>query len=380
MRKPDPLFGSFFLGGFECTTGHHARGGWLDQVAATEHDRFAAEDYALLASAGIRGTREGIRWPVVDVGRSFDFASVLPVLAAARLHSATVIWDLFHFGYPPELDPLSRAFRDRFAEYAGLAARFVSRESDGPHWFTPVNEPSYLAWAGGEAGLFGPGWNGRAPELKGALLEAWLAGREAILAVCPSARFVAVDPIVRVVPPAHRPDLAPAAEAFNEGAVLEGWDFLHRNEALDVLGVNYYWTSQWELGVPGHLALEDPRREPLSTLLRRLFERYRKPILVSETSHVGAQRAAWMREAAREVAACLAEGIPIVGLCWYPVLSMPEWEDPARWTRMGLWDLAPEEGRLRRVPCRDVLAALDDARDILAPWLGERERAQPAQP
>ena len=47
---------------------------------------------------------------------------------------------------------------------------------------------------------------------------------------------------------------------------------------------------------------------------------------------------------------------------------------------MGLWDLAPEEGRLRRVPCRDVLAALDDARDILAPWLGERERAQPAQP
>ena len=48
MRKPDPLFGSFFLGGFECTTGHHARGGWLDQVAATEHDRFAAEDRVAL--------------------------------------------------------------------------------------------------------------------------------------------------------------------------------------------------------------------------------------------------------------------------------------------------------------------------------------------
>ncbi|HEX5041292.1 MAG TPA: hypothetical protein VFV75_00195 [Candidatus Polarisedimenticolaceae bacterium] len=381
MRKPDPpLFGSFFLGGFECTTGHHARGGWLDQVARTQHDRLAEEDYALLASVGISGTREGIRWPVVDDGRRFDFTSALPVLEAARRHRATVIWDLFHFGYPSALEPGTRAFRHRFATYAAAAARVVAAEGEGPHWFTPVNEPSYLAWAGGEAGVFQPGWRGRAPELKQALLEADLAAREAIVAACPTARFVDVDPIVRVVPPADRPDLIPAADAYNEGAVLESWDFLHRNGALDVVGVNYYWTNQWELGVPGHLPVDDQRRTPLSRLLRDVWERYRRPILVSETSHVGVQRASWMREAAQEVALCLREGIPILGLCWYPILSMPEWEDPSQWTLMGLWDLAPDEGHLRRVPCSEALAALEEARNILAPWLGERERALPAQP
>ena len=45
-----------------------------------------------------------------------------------------------------------------------------------------------------------------------------------------------------------------------------------------------------------------------------------------------------------------------------------------------LWDLVPEEGGLRRVPCREALAALDDARSILAPWLSENERTLPAQP
>lgn len=374
MRKPDlPLFGSFFLGGFECTTGRHARGGWLDQVARTQHDRCVSEDYALLASAGIAGVREGIRWPVVDDGSRLDFRSVLPLLEAARPHRTTVIWDLFHFGYPADLEPGTRAFRHRFATYAGAAAHCIAWESDGPHWFTPVNEPSYFAWAGGEAGVFAPGWRGRAPELKRALLEADIAGREAIVAACPGARFVDVDPIVRVVPPADRPDLIAAAAAYNEDAVLESWDFLHRNGALDVVGVNYYWTNQWELGVPGHLPVDDRRRAPLSRLLRDVWERYRRPILVSETSHVGVQRASWMREAAQEVALCLNEGIPVVGLCWYPILSMPEWEDPSQWTLMGLWDLLPEEGGLRRVAYRPALRALDDARSILAPWLGEKD-------
>jgi hypothetical protein len=371
LRTPD--LGSFFLGGFECSTGRHARGGWLDQVAATAHDRQADGDYALLASAGIRAAREGIRWPAVDQGGRLSLASVIPVLRAAQRHGCRVVWDLFHFGYPEDLDPFTRAFRRRFSAYARAAARLVAAESDGPHWFTPVNEPSYLAWAGGEAAVFGPGCRGRAPELKRALVEAALEGREAVLDACPGARFLDVDPIVRVVPPEDRPDLKPEADDFNEGAVFECWDALQARGALDVVGVNYYWTNQWEIGTPGHLPLDDPRRESLSALLRRVWQRYRRPILLSETSHLGPQRAPWMREATREVARCLREGIPVVGLCWYPVLSMPEWEDPSQWTLMGLWDVEPDGGAFRRVPCPQVLEALKDAQRELAPLVAPSE-------
>lgn len=377
MRKPE--LGSFFLGGFECSTGRHARGGWLDQVAATGHDRRADEDYGLLRSVGIRAAREGIRWPVVDDGRGFRFDSVLPVLRAAQRSQCQVVWDLFHFGYPPHLDPFTRAFRRRFAAYARECARFVTAESDGPYWFTPVNEPSYLAWAGGEAAVFSPGCRGKGPELKRALVETAMAGRDEILAVCPHARFLDVDPIVRVVPPGHEPHRQGEADTFNDGAVFESWDLLAERGALDVVGVNYYWTNQWELATPGHLPLDDPRREPLSALLRRVWQRYRRPLLVSETSHLGPQRGAWMQEAAHEVARCLEEGIPVVGLCWYPVLSMPEWEDPTQWTLMGLWDIDPSRGDLRRVPCPEALQALEQARDILGPWLGAEAPAAAAR-
>jgi hypothetical protein len=150
------VFRSFFLAGFEGTTGTNKHGEWIDQVAATQHDRFAHEDYARLREVGIRAAREAVRWPLVDRGGRYDWSSVDPFVAAARAHEIDVIWDLFHFGYPADVDLFSDAFPRRFADYCFAAARHLSRDAAGPSWFTPVNEPSYLAWAGGEAGLFAP--------------------------------------------------------------------------------------------------------------------------------------------------------------------------------------------------------------------------------
>ena len=92
-----PLFRSFFLGGFECSTHRLAGGRRLDMVAATAHDRFVAEDYARLGDHGIRAVREGVRWHLIEPtpGR-FDFATVRPILRAARRSGVQVIWDLLH--------------------------------------------------------------------------------------------------------------------------------------------------------------------------------------------------------------------------------------------------------------------------------------------
>jgi hypothetical protein len=58
-------FGSFFLGGFECSSHQRSDGRRLDLLASTGHDRHAAQDYALLAQHGIRAARDGLRWHLI---------------------------------------------------------------------------------------------------------------------------------------------------------------------------------------------------------------------------------------------------------------------------------------------------------------------------
>src|SRR4051812_29180341 len=65
-RRKIIMFRSFFFAGFECATGYNAQGEWIDQIAATHHDRHADEDYRRLHEIGIDATREAVRWPVVD--------------------------------------------------------------------------------------------------------------------------------------------------------------------------------------------------------------------------------------------------------------------------------------------------------------------------
>ena len=59
------MFKSFFFAGFECATGYNALGEWIDQVAATHHDKNVDEDYQRLKDVGIYAAREAIRWPLV---------------------------------------------------------------------------------------------------------------------------------------------------------------------------------------------------------------------------------------------------------------------------------------------------------------------------
>src|SRR5688500_2929713 len=117
-----PTFQSFFLGGVECSTHRRRDGRRLDVIAATAHD-VAAADYAQLAEHGIRTARDGFRWHLIErrPGR-YDFSSARPMLRAARETGTQVLWDLLHFGWPDDLDPLGPAFVRRFARFARACA------------------------------------------------------------------------------------------------------------------------------------------------------------------------------------------------------------------------------------------------------------------
>lgn len=382
------MFRSFFFAGFEGATGYNERGEWIDQIAATYHDRHADEDYRRLRDVGIHAAREAVRWPLVDRHGGYDFSSVRPFVEASRRNQIDVIWDLFHYGYPSDLDPFSDAFVQRFADYCHETARFVSAHQDGPCYFTPVNEPSYFAWAAGEVGRFAPHCKGRGPELKLALARAAIAGINAIRAAVPAARIVNVDPICHVVPPRDRFDLLGEAHGFNHGAVFESWDILAgrlhpelggSRAHLDIVGINYYWTNQWELGrdeMP--LADDDPRRIPLARLVRRVWNRYGGDLLITETAHVHENRPAWINYVADECETLLDEGLPLRGVCLYPILGMPEWHARDEWVQMGLWDVLydhPSRGRQLCAPMWEALRRAQRLEFRRAPMVPDRSCA-----
>jgi hypothetical protein len=183
---------------------------------------------------------------------------------------------------------------------------------------------------------------------------------------------VNADSLCRVVAPCDRPDLQEEVDSYNEVAVFESWDMLcgrlHPElggspDHLDIVGVNYYWTNQWQIDQPGiPLSQDDPRIFPLHRLIADVADRYQRPIAITETSHVNENRAPWIRELGEEVARALSSDIPLWGACIYPVLGMPEWHDQKTWTQMGLWDLVDENGTLIRVPNVSALEAFEDAK------------------
>lgn len=368
------MFDSFFFAGFEPTATWNAQKDWIDVIAATEHDRHVDADYRRLSEAGLHAAREAMRWPVIDRGGQLDFSSVIPFLEASRRHRIEVVWDLFHYGYPGDLDPFGSEFVQRFSRYCSAAAKLVSEYTRGTCYFTPVNEPSFFAWAGGEVGRFAPHCFGRGPELKIALVRAAIAGINAIRAVIPDARMVNADPLCRVVPPADHIDPHADSEDFNHRAVFESWDMLCGRTLpelggsrwhLDIVGVNYYWTNQWEIGQEERpLSFDDPRRWPLARMLRQVWKRYGGEFLITETSHVDDMRPIWLRMLADECEKLIDEGVPLRGACLYPILGMPEWHDPSSWTRMGLWDLVSNGSRLVREPYLPMLEALRSAQRI----------------
>jgi beta-glucosidase/6-phospho-beta-glucosidase/beta-galactosidase len=242
------MFRTFYLAGFECATGYNMHGEWIDQIAATEHDLHCDADYARLARVGIHAVREAIRWPLVDRSRGYDFSSVEPFARAARRHDFDVIWDLFHYGYPDGVDPFAPEFAERFAAYCRAAAEFVRQSTERTCFFTPINEPSYFAWAGGEVARFSPHAERRGAELKRALARAAVRGIDAIRDVCPGARIVNIDPICRVVPGDRTAAAVEHARRFNEEWVFEFWDMVSGRLSpelggspahLDIVGLNY---------------------------------------------------------------------------------------------------------------------------------------------
>ncbi len=359
---------SFWMAGFEGADHLNGHGEPLDMVRASGHLAQLDADYARVAALGLCTVRESVGWRLSErplgAGRSaFDFTRLVGCARAARRHGLQVLWSLMHYGTPADVDLFDDAFEERFVRYAAAVATALRPLSDEPPVYTPINEIGFLAWAVAETRLMQPyasrqgGERGGRSEVSGyavkcRLVRATLAAMQAIRAIDPRARFMQVEPLVHVVAPREAPELAALAEQVC-AYQWQTWDLLAGRlqpelggtpEALDIVGVNHYHSGQWEVGTERRLAwhLHDPRRVPFDALLRRAWQRYRRPLVVAETSHIGRGRAQWLADIATGVERAIAEGVPVHGLCLYPAVDRPDWDNLGHWHHSGLWDVVDD--------------------------------------
>ncbi len=375
----ETFFKSFMMGGFEAACHINGQGRRLDMIGQTQHDIQAEQDYALVKSQGIQTVRDGVRWPLIEIKPGvYEFSSLEPMAEAAQKQGMQVIWTLCHYGWPDDLDVFSPEFVSRFAAFSKAVATFLIKYTDGAPFFTPVNEISYFCWVGGEVGTVHPYAKGRGYEMKLQLVRAALACMDAIWEVIPEARFVHVEPLINVAVPHDRPDLMEAAKA-NHATQFEAYDIMagirHPElggaaKYLDIVGCNFYNENQWfYLGgyVPWNEETPDQAWVPLHFLIEQIYLRYRRPVIISETSHYGSNRPAWMRMIISEIQKVLARGIPFMGVCIYPIIDRFDWEDDDHWHNSGLWDYSlGEEGRHLRVFAQDYGAEIQRAMQIFS--------------
>ncbi|WP_138993429.1 amine oxidase [Larkinella sp. C7] len=380
-------FQSFWMGGYECTDQLNAWGNRVDFLHITGHLQRIDDDYRNLDPFGIQTVREGIRWSQVEKRPyQYDWQTLAFMMERGRMAGIQQVWDLCHFGFPDDLTPLHPLFARRFAALCrSFVAFYRSVDPYSTLIVTPINEVSFLSWLGGDARGTSPYCVGQGWEVKYGLMRAYIEGVAALREADPSIRILTTEPLVNVVPPLDATPEQLAFAALAHDNQFQATDMLSgricselggQPDYLDVVGLNYYYNNQWIAGSGDFLPWAnegfDPRWRPLRDLFREVYRRYQRPIVLSETSHPGEDRPQWIQFVARESAAVLSGGIPLWGICLYPIIDRPDWDHLTPWHQAGLWDAeGTSDGTVTQQPPHQVLNqpyadALRKAQAVLA--------------
>lgn len=358
-------------GGLECTV---ARIGdeYRDQIRETGHfDR--AEDLERIASLGIRTLRYPVLWETIspDSPEQADFTWHDARLARMRALGISPIAGLCHHGSGPRythmLDP---AWPDLLARHA---ARVAERYPDIDR-YTPVNEPLTTARFSGLYGHWYPHGASYASFLPALVNEckATVLAMRAIRKVRPDAALVQTDDLGKTF---STQTLAYQADHENERRWLTfdllcgridrhnpWWTtfrshgvpeadlalFLDADAAPDIIGINYYLTSERYLderigryprhhhGSNGRHSYADAEavRMPLAAhdlgpaaRLRETWERYRRPVAVTEAHHgcTRDEQLRWLAEVWSAAEDLRQEGADIRAVTVWSLFGTMDW-------------------------------------------------------
>jgi beta-glucosidase/6-phospho-beta-glucosidase/beta-galactosidase len=347
------------MGGYECADMLNQYRQRVDLLTDTGHLELITQDYDDIKPFGIHTVREGIRWSVVEQSPGhYDWTPVEKMIRTGKAKGIQQIWDICHFGYPGQLSPLDEEFADRFVAVCRAFVKFYrSISPDDTLIITPINEVSFISWLGGEAAETIPYSKDMGWEIKYRLMSAYIKGINAIKSVDSSVLILTTEPLVNLVP-----HLNATTEEIDEAARQHEFQYQAVDilcgkicaelggspDLVDILGLNFYYNNQWVIGLHEFLPWfndgNDPRWRPLHDLLTEVYNRYNKPLILSETSHSGDHRPNWLEFISKECAKAIQNEIPLWGVCLYPIIDRPDWNDPSYWHKSALWDAEHHPG------------------------------------
>ncbi|MBS1618203.1 MAG: beta-galactosidase [Bacteroidetes bacterium] len=356
-------FRSYLMGGYECADHINRSGVRVNLLFETAHHSRVEEDYTLLAETPIRTVREGICWSYVEpVPGRYDFTEVGRRIAAAKAYGIQQVWDICHFGYPDGLIPTHPCFAARFAAVCEAFARYYRSQTDETLIVVPVNEISFLAWHSGDVRGTVPFAINSGFDIKYHLCKAAIAGIGALKVLDPSCRIMLVEPLIRIhaVHEHHTADVCRYNEdQYQAMDIIAGRmcpELGGREDYLDILGFNYYYNNQWlHAGETAYWPEVADYHCPLHELLREAYERYHRPIVLSETGHFGDGRAAWYDYVAHECRLAVGLGAELLGVCLYPLIGRPDWDDLSIYHDSGLWET---DAHLERIVHEPLMQAI----------------------
>ncbi|MDT0643953.1 hypothetical protein RM553_14035, partial [Zunongwangia sp. F363] len=274
-----------------------------------------------------------------------------------------IIWDLCHFGYPDGLIPTHPQFPARFMALCRAFALFHNSYTGEPLLIVPINEISFLSWHSGEVRGTVPFAVNCGFDIKYHLCKAAIEGIMILKQTAPDVQILLVEPLVKIHPVGEEPVTEEILELNSHqfqamdiimGRLcpeLGGSPFLG-----DMLGFNYYYNNQWEhkgriLPWPS----EDTVLTPMYILLRDAYKRYNKPVILTETGHFGDDRSLWMEEITTECDKAISLGVDLRGLCIYPVIDRPDWDNLQSYSNCGIWDLDGDKNRIAHETTRTTV-------------------------
>jgi beta-glucosidase/6-phospho-beta-glucosidase/beta-galactosidase/glycosyltransferase involved in cell wall biosynthesis len=350
-------FDTFIWGaGIECSFLPHLN---VNQFDWTQHNRFWREDLKLARQElGIRHLRYAFPWHVIEAQRgSFDWSSTDERVEECDKLGIKLLLDVMHFGTPLWL---KQAVGDpEFPEaLESFTTALVERYRGSIDVWCPFNEPLVSALFSGDFGFWPPHarkWRGYMPVLS-RIVQAVSRGirairhahPEATVLLCDAAeayksrhkdlqtevqrrnlrRFLVMDLLTGRVD-RHHP-LYEWVTSYGMSELDLDW-FRANPQAPDVLGLDYYSHSDWQLDiVPGGSIRQHRADNPIGLygVASSYWQRYGIPMMLTETSIEGQQinREIWLETNVEHIRRLREEGVAMLGLMWWPMLDQIDWD------------------------------------------------------
>lgn len=370
--------------------GHRA----LDEYELVGHYEHWHQDLALAGIVGAQAIRWGVPWYRVEPAPGvFDWTwtdQVIPYLVEEL--GIVPIVDLMHYGCPFWLE---REFDnpDYPQAVARYARAFAERYRGLVEWYTPLNEAFINALWCGKRGSWPPYLTGDRGFVRVMLQLACgiINTVNALKQVDGSVKMIHVEATglrrianedlrVLLLDNQHRGYLSYDLISGQVGRehYLYKWLLEHGAQAdeleaitsqrisLDAIGLNFYpqWsTQQIHINTQGKIAYRLVERDGagFEQLIQDYYDRYKVPLIITETSAFGthAVRARWLAASLGAIKKLRGRGVPVHGYTWFPLFTMYKWNYrrgrlPLERYRfeLGMFQLAKgnEEPRFRPTP------------------------------